>query len=199
MTVKAAGTMDREVENAIAFIHTANIPMTIADPDKPDCPLLSANAAFEELTGYTGSSIVGKNCRLLQGKFPERSRTQAIRKAIEDRKPCTVSLQNYRRNGEPFNNLLSLDPVKLPSGKLLYLGCQFEFGYDIQEHDVVTATSQRLDDFTRIQGRFTKLHLDIRTSLQLRAEAAVLSVRNYLIQSTASHRNALHLTTKNRN
>ena len=41
--------------------------VTLSDPDQPDNPIVSANAAFERITGYEQEEIIGRNCRFLQG------------------------------------------------------------------------------------------------------------------------------------
>ena len=177
--------MNSETERVAAFIHTSSVALTLADPDLPDCPVLSANAAFEELTGYAASTIVGKNCRFLQGRLPDRARTGVIRNAVEKRQPCVMSLRNYRLGGEPFNNLLTIDPITLPNKRVLLIGCQFEFAHDIDDHSLIAASARRTEDIGRIQGRFSQYRMDLRTALRLRADAAVVSVRNYVLHDYA--------------
>lgn len=51
---------------AAAFKAT-RMPMLITDPRQHDNPIIFANRAFCELTGYDAEELVGRNCRLLQG------------------------------------------------------------------------------------------------------------------------------------
>jgi PAS domain S-box-containing protein len=46
----------------------APVGVTITDPDQPDNPLIYANDHYRDLTGYSLSELLGKNCRILQGE-----------------------------------------------------------------------------------------------------------------------------------
>ena len=87
------------------------IPCAVADAQLPGLPLVHINAAFEQLTGYRPSDILGLNCRLLQGQETERDAVNAMVKALRNQKPCDVTITNYRKDGLPFTNILSLRPV----------------------------------------------------------------------------------------
>ncbi|MGR8952281.1 MAG: PAS domain-containing protein, partial [Gammaproteobacteria bacterium] len=42
--------------------------VTLVDPDLDDMPVVYANKAFENMTGYSQEDMVGRNCRFLQGE-----------------------------------------------------------------------------------------------------------------------------------
>ena len=50
-----------------AAIEMSLVPIVLADPHQHDCPIVFANGAFCEMTGYDLAEIVGRNCRFLQG------------------------------------------------------------------------------------------------------------------------------------
>lgn len=101
--------------------------VTLADPDLEDMPLVYANKAFEDLTGYSQEEIIGRNCRFLQGDDREQDGRYQIKEAIRSCKPVTVTLRNYRKNGELFYNRLFITPLFDSEGKLLYfLGDQYD-------------------------------------------------------------------------
>lgn len=104
--------------------------ITLSDPDQPDNPIMYANEAFELTTGYGRNEIVGRNCRFLQGKDRDQSEIDRFREALREHKPVTVTLRNYRKNGELFYNQFSIRPLFDRNGKLIYyLGTQ----YDVSE------------------------------------------------------------------
>lgn len=52
---------------------------------------------------------------------------QKIREAIKKAEPISVRLLNYRKDGTPFWNLLTLTPIKTPDGKLSkFVGVQVD-------------------------------------------------------------------------
>lgn len=104
--------------------------ITLSDPDQPDNPIVYANEAFELITGSDRNEIVGRNCRFLQGKDRDQPEIDRIREALREHKPVTVTLRNYRKNGELFYNQFSIRPLFDRNGKLIYyLGTQ----YDVSE------------------------------------------------------------------
>lgn len=60
-----------------AAVETTRMPMIVTDPRQPDNPIIFANRAFLEMTGYGLSEIVGNNCRFLQGPDTDRDTVAA--------------------------------------------------------------------------------------------------------------------------
>ena len=119
--------------------------VTLSDPDLPDNPVVYANQAFEEMSGYSQEEIVGRNCRFLQGADHEQEALATIRAALAKQEACVVTLRNYRKNGELFLNRLSIRPlVDQENNVIYYLGVQ----YDV--------TNQ-----VRTQEALEKLHLEL--------------------------------------
>ena len=54
----------RLYDRALAAISNG---IAIADATRPDKPIVYCNLAFERITGYDRSEIIGHNCRFLQG------------------------------------------------------------------------------------------------------------------------------------
>lgn len=86
--------------------------ITIADARLQDMPLIYVNRAFELLTGYSREEALGSNCRFLQGPDTEPATAETIRAAIRNHRGCTVEILNYRKDGTPFWNRLTITPVK---------------------------------------------------------------------------------------
>ena len=100
--------------------------ITIADAQAPDMPLVYVNEGFARITGYpTATFSMGKNCRFLQGPGTEPEVVQQLSDSIKAGQPTVVQITNYKRNGNPFINYLSLTPVHDASGVLThYVGIQ---------------------------------------------------------------------------
>jgi len=97
------------------------IPMTLSSPVFEDCPLVLANDAFLDLTGYSRDDIIGRNCRFMQGPKTDPVARARLRYAVEAGSETLVPIVNYRKDGSEFENYVFLLPVFGQSGKLLYI------------------------------------------------------------------------------
>ena len=99
----------------------------LSDPKQEDSPIIFANRAFIDLTGYEEHEIVGRNCRFLQGEATDPAAVARIRQAIETEDVVVVELVNYRKDGTKFWNALHLGPIYDDNNELLYyFGSQWD-------------------------------------------------------------------------
>jgi PAS domain S-box-containing protein len=118
----AAETKMRQLKSAVDSIAEG---ILITDAQKPGNPIIYTNSAFEKLTGYSFEEIKGQSCRFLQGAETNRRTVDEIREAIKQEKSFRGEILNYRKNGEPFWNELSISPIFDDSGRLTnYVGAQ---------------------------------------------------------------------------
>jgi len=103
-----------------AAIEMTRMPMVLTDPRQDDNPIVFANNAFLDLTGYDQDEVIGRNCRFLQGPQTDRAVVAQLREAISERRAISVELLNYRRDGSPFWNGVFLGPVYDEAGDLLF-------------------------------------------------------------------------------
>ncbi len=105
------------------------LAVMLTNPRLGDNPIVYANEAFEELTGYRRKDVVGRNPRFLQGEATEPERVAELRRAIEENTETTVELTNYRADGTAFRNRISISPVIDENGETaLYLGMNRDVG-----------------------------------------------------------------------
>jgi len=103
----------------------ANSPngIVIADATDPEMPVLWVNTRFERMTGYSASEIIGKNCRVLQNQSRDQKGLHDLRRALRDNKEVRVVLRNYKKDGTPFWNELTVSPVRNAQGRVMqYIG-----------------------------------------------------------------------------
>ena len=116
------------------FVSTAeSMPacIVISDMTIPGAPMVYVNAEFCRTTGYAKEEAVGRNCRFLQGPDTEPEAIQVIRNTLSKGQDCHVKLTNYRKNGDLFQNLLSMRPVFDADNIYRYvIGVQFEIKDD---------------------------------------------------------------------
>ncbi|KAL8215265.1 hypothetical protein R6Q57_004714 [Mikania cordata] len=99
----------------------------VSDATKPDYPILYASAGFFKMTGYTSREVIGRNCRFLQGADTNPEDVAKIREALQKGTTFCGRLLNYKKDGSPFWNLLTVSPIKDESGNILkFIGMQVE-------------------------------------------------------------------------
>ncbi|MCP8883027.1 PAS domain-containing protein [Devosia sp. XJ19-1] len=99
--------------------------LTLSDVRTLDAPLVYVNRAFEKMTGYERSDVIGRNCRFLQGPDTSPEAVEQMRAAIANGVPLLTDVLNYRKNGTSFWNRLSLTPVTNQDGQVThYIGIQ---------------------------------------------------------------------------
>jgi len=78
------------------------------------------NPAFEKLTGYSADEILYQDCRFLQSGDRDQAGLAPIREALQSGGSCREILRNYRKDGTPFWNELSLSTVYNENDKQTY-------------------------------------------------------------------------------
>ena len=93
-------------------LESSDNAVVVVDVRAKDLPVVFANPAFSEVTGYTREEVLGSPVRLLTGPATEDAAMEQIREAVRAGQPATVILKSYRRDETPFWNHVSLAPVK---------------------------------------------------------------------------------------
>ncbi|MDG9871883.1 PAS domain-containing protein [Pseudomonas juntendi] len=115
------------------MVEQSNDGIVVAEQEGEDSILIYANTAFEQLTGYQAKDILYQDCRFLQGADHDQEAVQRIREAIRDGKPCREVLRNYRKDGSPFWNELSISPVFNQADQLTYyIGIQHDVSRQVE-------------------------------------------------------------------
>ncbi len=170
--------------------------ISISDPSQPDNPLVYVNSAFCRLSGYDPEHVLGRNCRFLQGDETDQSQIDILRQAMREQQPCVVEILNYRRDGSPFWNSLSLSPVNDSNGDLFYyIGVQTDITRRRQleerqrqfvgdmAHELKTPLAAILGLTETLKRQPTmeeEIRLDIYTSLLRQSERLHLTVNDIL-------------------
>ena len=102
---------ERDLRIKSQALEESTVGITIADADQPDLPIVYANEGFTQITGYPKQRLLGDNCRFLQGEETDEATVTEIREAIESNTPIRTEILNYRADGTPFWNQLTIAPV----------------------------------------------------------------------------------------
>ncbi|MFO8099100.1 MAG: PAS domain S-box protein, partial [Salinibacter sp.] len=124
----------------------ANVGIQITDATGDDNPLVYVNEGFEAMTGYARDEVLGRNPRLLQGPETDPDTIQTLRSAIDADEPVTVEIQNYRKDGTPYWERLSVTPVYDEDGALQnYIGIQQDITDRRRRTEALEERQRKLD------------------------------------------------------
>ena len=137
--------------DVMEFFAKARMPMTLADPELPDCPIILATPAFAAITGYELDEVIGRNCRFLQGAATRDEARMDIRETIRERGSLSITITNYKKDGRRFENVLLIRPITGADGEAVryLLGVQFDgthFDAGTSYRDFLSRQNHRLDD-----------------------------------------------------
>lgn len=85
----------------------------ITDADKR---IIYANSAIRTITGYSADELLGKNCAMLQGEDTDPATVQQMRDCFASGETFRGDVLNYRKDGTPFWNALTITPLKDAAG-----------------------------------------------------------------------------------
>ncbi|NET61284.1 MAG: PAS domain S-box protein [Symploca sp. SIO2E6] len=146
----AAEKQLRLLERAIA---ASSNGIVITDAQLPDNPVVYVNSGFENLTGYTAEEVMGKNCRFLQGMELEQTGRGQLRQAITEKQECQTVLRNFRKDGTPFWQELTISPVYDPQGNLTnFIGVQQDITNRIAAEEALKKSEERWQLVIRSTG-----------------------------------------------
>ncbi|KAL8276723.1 hypothetical protein RQP46_010902 [Phenoliferia psychrophenolica] len=87
----------------------------LTNPRLRDHPIVLVSTGFERLTG--SSTFAHSSCRMLAGPATSKQTSTRIHEALTKEEAITTLVLNYRRNGEPFWNLLCILPLTGSDGE----------------------------------------------------------------------------------
>jgi len=124
---ETARVLPRVSEELRAALSAFQQTFVVSDATRPDHPILYASAGFFNMTGYSSNEVIGRNCRFLQGSGTDPAEIAKIRQALSAGSNYCGRLLNYKKDGTPFWNLLTVAPIKDEDGRVLkFIGMQVE-------------------------------------------------------------------------
>jgi|GEM_PF-516249 PAS domain S-box-containing protein len=153
-----------ELERMTRTIDEAPIGIVMTDPSREDNPMTYVNDRFVEVTGYDREEAVGRNCRFLQGPETRPEAVAELRRAISAGESTTVELRNYRKDGEPFWNRITLSPVRDESGDVdRWIGFQQDITDYKQREQELERQNDRLEQFASIVSHDLRSPISVAT------------------------------------
>ncbi|GAA0164273.1 DNA-binding transcription factor [Lithospermum erythrorhizon] len=102
------------------LLEPAPCGFVVTDALEADHPIIYVNSVFEMVTGYHAEEVLGRNCRFLQCRGPYAKRRHPLvdsavvaemRRCLEEGIEFQGELLNFRKDGFPMMNRLSMIPI----------------------------------------------------------------------------------------
>jgi diguanylate cyclase (GGDEF)-like protein/PAS domain S-box-containing protein len=132
--------------------------------------VLAINPAFTAITGYGAPDILGTNCNILQGEETDPETRARIAAALRGGETFRGRILNYRKDGTPFWNQLTITPRRDAAGHTThFIGIIRDvteevrreeelrlaaYAFDAQEAIVIIDAKRRV---IRVNAAFTRL------------------------------------------
>lgn len=186
-------TAKLDLELLSKVMDATNTGIVITDNLLPDNPIIYCNPAFETISGYKRTEIIGHNCRFLQGKDRSQESRTRIANAIANGESCNVEIRNYSKSGELFWNELYISPVKDADGKAThFIGVQnnvterkkSQLALEMNQQDMEKQVLERTRMYKESQEYLTSIVETIRESLLVMdKEYVILSANNHFLRT----------------
>ncbi len=92
----------------------------ISDARNYPQPLVHVNPAFSRITGYAPHEVLGRDTSLLNGALTDPDDLALLARTLQSGGELGITLLNYRKDGSPFHNKLSVSPVRDSQGRITH-------------------------------------------------------------------------------
>ncbi|MBK7564779.1 MAG: EAL domain-containing protein [Propionivibrio sp.] len=143
----------RALQLFVRAVESSANGIMITDAIDPKHPIIYVNPAFERITGYPASAVIGRNARFLAGSALDQPALEVIRNALRQHRAAQAVVQCFRQDETLFWNQLSVTPVPDEHGEIGHFVSIFE---DVSErvlrenqllhlstHDALTGLANR--------------------------------------------------------
>lgn len=182
-----AGRVLQAIESSVNAI-------LITDINKPNTPIEYANPAFEKMTGYSAEEAIGRDTKFLLGQDTDQPALQDIRLAIKEQREGHAVLRNFRKDGTPFWNDLTIAPVKNDKGEVTHFVEVMNDVTEAKNYEEALAHQANFDTLTGLANRNLlqdRLHQAIATARRDGSSVAAifLDVDNFkVVNDNFGHR-----------
>lgn len=142
--------------------------IVIFDVRDPGTPIVYVNTGFERQTGYTRGEVLRKSARFIHGPETDPETLLRIRRAIEERRSYTAELVSYRKDGSPFWNRISLNPIRNEAGEITHFVAIQSDVSDRTQSNADVQTALELLEKTNVQ--LTRVNRRMKRNLQTAAK-----------------------------
>lgn len=102
----------------VEAVRVTRMPMLVTDATLPGNPIIFANRAFINLSGYAEEELLGQDPHFMNGAKTDAASIRQYEASIEHGRDETLELLQYRKDGTPFRAMLFASPLDDGQGKV---------------------------------------------------------------------------------
>ncbi len=164
-------TLEKAIEAELLLknkaVDEANTSIIISEVSGDGFPIIYVNKAFEKLTGFQKETTIGRECKFLQGPNSEKEKLSQIHHALHHAEPLCVTLTNYRKDGSPFQNQLTLSPIFDSAGNMTHvIGLQEDVSEREKANALIREAQLKAEESAKLKSNFlASMSHEIRTPM----------------------------------
>src|SRR5829696_115068 len=153
-------------------VRVTRMPLLVTDATLPGNPIIFANDAFSDLSGYDIDELAGQDPHFMNGEETDPEAIRRCESAMRDHRDETVEILQYRKDGTPFRATLFASPLDDGQGRVIN---HFLSYLDItRRHDTEESLRLGYEAEGRVAARTRELEAANDRLTQLVAEKEVL-------------------------
>jgi PAS domain S-box-containing protein len=95
----------------VQAVRVTRMPMLVTDATLPGNPIVFANSAFLELSGYVIDELLGQDPHFMNGEKTDPKAIERYQASMIARRDETLEILQYRKDGTPFHAMLFASPL----------------------------------------------------------------------------------------
>jgi PAS domain S-box-containing protein len=95
----------------VEAVRVTRMPMLVTDAKLPGNPIIFANRAFINLSGYSQEELLGQDPHFMNGEGTDPSAIRQYTAAIREGRDENLEIVQYRKDGSPFRAMLFASPL----------------------------------------------------------------------------------------
>lgn len=115
--------------------------------------IISINAAFTEITGYSEEYVIGKNPKILSSGKHDKNYFAEMWKSIQETGHWSGEIYNKRKNGEIYPELLMINTIKGKDGSVDHFFAFFDDITEKKRSDELIFEQANYDPLTKLPNR----------------------------------------------